>query len=219
MSTMTAKDYIDRLREKIPKDKFIDEEEIKINSDGYSQWRGGQGTVRTGEYKERIVAVKQINDINDRLAAKVCIHVHYNRLLVNPILTLHKAFSKETLFLLSIDCINIVTMLGVVFINSIPSIVLEWADHGSLFEYLRKCEGSYDILEIVSVTEYYLPISIKLIFQASGVAKGLQHLHNADIVHGDLKSVSLSRYICKELYLQPHNRSYSPIYWCSKTTL
>lgn len=49
------------------------------------------------------------------------------------------------------DCANIVKIFGILNESDMPSIVMEWAPDGSLYEYHMNYDGRYDDLEIVSI--------------------------------------------------------------------
>lgn len=54
--------------------------------------------------------------------------------------------------------------MGVLFENDIPSIVMEWAPDGSLYDYIVNYDGRYDNLEIVSVTDCHHSIKPTKLF-------------------------------------------------------
>ena len=66
--------------------------------------------------------------------------------------------------------------------------VSEWMANGNIMEYVRKNSGNH--LKLVGHDRTFL-LQLLSTFQLADVAEGLKYLHNANIVHGDLKGVSL----------------------------
>jgi len=68
--------------------------------------------------------------------------------------------------------------------------VSEWMAHGNIMEYIRK--NHVNRLELVRAfavpTTSFTEMSSKL----HGAAQGLKYLHRANLVHGDVKGVSVS---------------------------
>lgn len=69
------------------------------------------------------------------------------------------------------------------------SMVSEWMVNGNIMEYVRSNAGNH--LKLVGY-DYVSACHLLSTFQLADAVKGLKYLHNADIVHGDLKGVSLS---------------------------
>ena len=67
--------------------------------------------------------------------------------------------------------------------------VSEWMANGNIVEYVRSKAGNH--LKLVSFNRIFLCYSLSTL-QLADAIEGLKYLHNADIVHGDLKGVSLS---------------------------
>ena len=68
------------------------------------------------------------------------------------------------------------------------SMVSEWMAGGNIMEYVRKNAGNY--LKLVG-HDYTFPCHLLSTLQLADAAEGLKYLHNANIVHGDLKGVSI----------------------------
>jgi serine/threonine protein kinase len=66
--------------------------------------------------------------------------------------------------------------------------VSEWMVHGNIMEYVRSNAGNH--LKLVSHNPMFL-CPLPSAFQLSDAAEGLKYLHDANVVHGDLKGVSL----------------------------
>jgi len=69
------------------------------------------------------------------------------------------------------------------------SMVSEWMANGNIMEYVLNNTGNH--LKLVSYNSISLRYSLSA-FQLADATGGLKYLHDANIVHGDLKGVSLS---------------------------
>jgi serine/threonine protein kinase len=69
------------------------------------------------------------------------------------------------------------------------SMVSEWMANGNIMEYVRSNAGNH--LKLVGYNRIFL-CHLLSTFQLADAVEGLKYLHNANIVHGDLKGVSLS---------------------------
>ena len=69
------------------------------------------------------------------------------------------------------------------------SMVSEWMANGNIMEYVRSNAGNH--LKLVC-RNHIRSCLLMSIFQLADAVKGLKYLHNANIVHGDLRGVSLS---------------------------
>ena len=69
------------------------------------------------------------------------------------------------------------------------AMVSEWMVHGSIMEHVRSNAGNH--LKLVSHNSTLL-CPLLSTFQLADAVEGLGYLHKGNIVHGDLKGVSLS---------------------------
>lgn len=86
-------------------------------------------------------------------------------------------FMEEMSHLAKLRHPNITTVMGAVLEGPDPLLVMEYLNHGSLF----------DLLQNRTVRLYGLQISQVL----RGVCKGMRFLHEGGVVHGDLKSANI----------------------------
>ena len=66
--------------------------------------------------------------------------------------------------------------------------VSEWMANGNIMEYVRNNSGNH--LKLVGHNCIFLHQLLST-FQLADAVEGLKYLHNANIVHGDLKGVSI----------------------------
>jgi len=65
--------------------------------------------------------------------------------------------------------------------------ISEWMANGNIVEYVRSKAGNH--LKLVGFNRTFLCRLLNTL-QLADAIEGLKYLHNADIVHGDLKGVS-----------------------------
>ena len=87
---------------------------------------------------------------------------------------------------------NILPLLGYMFEKDYPSLISEWMEHGTVRDFLRK-NPPFDITYLVCAF-FFPPCSIILnvayALKALGIAKGLEYIHEQNVVHSDMKAVS-----------------------------
>ena len=88
--------------------------------------------------------------------------------------------------------------------------VSQWMANGNIMEYISKNAGNH--LKLVG-HDHTCPCHVLSTFQLVDAAEGLRYLHNANIVHGDLKGVSLPIGTP-----QPPLTLFRPIYWSKVPT-
>ena len=74
-------------------------------------------------------------------------------------------------------------------------------------EYIRKNEVNR--LELVRRLAFPLFLVLKLLPQLQGAAEGLEYLHGASLIHGDLKGVGICSFHDRFLSLISKRRTYS----------
>ena len=85
---------------------------------------------------------------------------------------------------------NILNLIGVpdTLEDGRFSMISEWMTNGSIVEYVRSKAGNH--LKLVCFNRIFLCHSLSTL-QLADAIEGLKYLHKVDIVHGDLKGVSL----------------------------
>ena len=85
---------------------------------------------------------------------------------------------------------NVLNLVGVRLDEVRCSIVSEWMLNGNITVYVRRNAGNH--LKLVGYNLTTLSRRSLDTFQIVDAVEGLKYLHGANIVHGDLKGVSLS---------------------------
>jgi serine/threonine protein kinase len=85
---------------------------------------------------------------------------------------------------------NILNLIGVpdTLEDGRFSMVSEWMANGNIMGYVRDNAGNH--LKLVGHNRIFLSRLLNA-FQLADAVEGLKYLHNVNIVHGDLKGVSL----------------------------
>ena len=99
-------------------------------------------------------------------------------------------FCKEVVLWNNLSHPNVFDLIGVpdTLEDGRFSMVSEWMTNGNIMEYVRKTAGNH--LKLVGYNPVP-PCQLLSIFQLADTLEGLKYLHNANIVHGDLKGVSI----------------------------
>jgi serine/threonine protein kinase len=86
---------------------------------------------------------------------------------------------------------NVLNLIGVLdtLEDGMFSTISEWMAHGNVMEYVTSHAGNH--LKLVGQNPTSL-CHLLSTYQLADAIEGLQYLHNTNIVHGDLKGVSLS---------------------------
>ena len=99
-------------------------------------------------------------------------------------------FCKEVALWKNLSHPNVLSLIGVphTFEGGRFSTVSEWMVNGNIMEYVHENAGNH--LKLVG---YSRPFTRHLLnfSQLAGAIEGLQYLHDVNIVHGDLRVVSL----------------------------
>ena len=100
-------------------------------------------------------------------------------------------FCKEVVRWKNLSHPNVLGLIGVpdTLEDGRFALVSEWMATGNIMEYVRKNPGNY--LKLVGHNYSFL-CHLPNAFQLADAAEGLKYLHNANIVHGGLKGVSLA---------------------------
>ena len=98
-----------------------------------------------------------------------------------------QSFTREMTIWAALDHPNILPFIGFMLDGFYLSFVSEWMVLGSLRDFLKK--DSTECSWYAHIARYQR-FSIEK-FQAFGIAEGLRYLHDKDIVHSDIKSVSI----------------------------
>lgn len=69
-----------------------------------------------------------------------------------------------------------------------PCLVSEFYPNGNSIEYLKNTNRKVDIISLVSTALNDL-LLLLILLQFEGIAMGLEHLHDKDVIHNDIKGV------------------------------
>lgn len=122
---------------------------------------GAQASVRLASYGEKSVAVKIFDQGSSRTRKKGRTHAQ-----------------NEISMLTNYRHPHIIEGFGLVCDDQVPMIILEYADGGNLERYFRTCREE----------KRKLNYRTQMIPWAYGVASAMAFLHQADIIHRDIKS-------------------------------
>lgn len=102
-----------------------------------------------------------------------------------------KAFARELHILAKLNQHpNVVKLHGFILEGAFPSIVLEWAVHGTVIQYI-KGNAVLDRIPIVGFVIFpYLTRRLISPSKVRGITRGLEYLHQNDAIHSDLRGVS-----------------------------
>lgn len=82
-------------------------------------------------------------------------------------------FAREMLVWSGLRHTNVIELVGYLYDEARnPMFVSRWMDNGSALDYVKRCP-TVDVFQLVQ-----------------GIAQGLDYLHNSNVVHSDIKSVS-----------------------------
>jgi serine/threonine protein kinase len=99
-------------------------------------------------------------------------------------------FCKEVAMWKNLSHPNVLNLIGITdtLEDGRFSMVSEWMANGNIMEHVRAHAGNH--LKLVGRNRVILRRYLLSTFQLTGAIEGLRYLHNANIVHGDLKGVS-----------------------------
>jgi serine/threonine protein kinase len=85
---------------------------------------------------------------------------------------------------------NVLNLIGVpdTLEDGVFSTISEWMSHGNIVKYVHNNAGNH--LKLVGLDLIFICHLLRT-FQLADAIEGLEYLHNANIVHNDLKGVSL----------------------------
>ena len=173
---------------------------------------GGFADVWTGTYMGALVAVKTIGFTERdglRKMRKVSVYGGFLDYLDANLTAVLQQFCEEVVLRSALSHPNVLKLVGVQgdmdkgqFIT-----VSEWMAHGNVMEYT----GKKHVNRLELVRRFTVPPipSLKMRQeQLYGAAEGLQYIHDFNLVHGDLKGVSVSS-SCEILFFLTCNRQTS----------
>ncbi|KAF8198805.1 kinase-like domain-containing protein, partial [Mycena galopus ATCC 62051] len=141
----------------------------------------------------RCFALPELQKVGDQIAAggfgdiwkglvrgqSVCVKVM--RLFQNAdIQAVLKEFSREALIWRQLCHPNLLPFFGLYYLENRLCLISPWMDNGNVLDFLRTEPPNTDRLSLAS-----------LIIPILDVALGLQHLHEQNVVHGDLKAINI----------------------------
>ena len=183
----------------------------KLEVSGEVLASGGFADIRREMYMGQPVAVKTMRVTQEDDFLKI------RKVRINDILPalrtvstiLLQQFYKEVVLWGALSHPNILNLVGVQgdMEKKQLATVSEWMAHGNIMEYIQNNHANR--LELVRAFTFLAASFTRLRQQLLGAAEGLKYLHGKDLIHGDLKGVSVSSFRDSFLFLIFNRRTSS----------
>jgi len=104
-------------------------------------------------------------------------------------------FCKEVITWKALHHPNVLPLLGVIMVDMHFAMVSEWMVNGSINQFIisHRDVNRFELVGFSFLSQPHSLLMATLLVQLQDVSKGLIYMHRQEMIHGDLKGVSLCK--------------------------